>query len=465
MKSSGVGGQAVLEGVMMKYKSDYAVATRKPDGGINVIHGKCRSISERSVFFRLPVIRGVVNFVESLVLGMKTLTYSADFIEEEEDKAQDGDNKENSQGSSDNSEDNIKEKKESNNNLGIVLTVAFSILFAVGIFMVLPFFLSQLLHSVVESPTILALIEGLIRIILFTGYVLAISMVQDIKRVFMYHGAEHKSINCVENGFELTVENVRKQSKHHKRCGTSFLLIVMFISIVCFMFIHFENIWLRLLSRVLLVPAIAGISYEFIRIAGNTDNKIISFLSKPGMLLQRLTTREPDDKMIEVAIASVEEVFDWEAYQRWCRSEKARREEKAKKAKDGTAKKSRAQIREELLERERENKQRATERARQIQEMEKKEAELEKIAEEARKRKEARKAVTLQTDVQDEALTGLDHFLDLSGEPGTASQKIQEEDNIKSIKIKDINTNGRSMEKEGTVKKGGAKVINFSDYK
>ena len=383
MKSSGIGGQAVLEGVMMKYKSDYAVATRKPDGGINVIHGKCKSISERSVFFRLPVIRGVINFIESLVLGMKTLTYSADFIEEEEDKAQGGDNKENSQDSS----DNIKEKKESNNNPGIVLTVAFSILLAIGIFMVLPFFLSQLLHSVVESPTILALIEGLIRIILFTGYVLAISMIQDIKRVFMYHGAEHKSINCVENGLELTVENVRKQSKHHKRCGTSFLLIVMFISIVCFMFIHFENIWLRLLARVLLVPVIAGISYEFIRIAGNTDNKIISFLSKPGMLLQRLTTREPDDKMIEVAIASVEEVFDWEAYQRWCRSEKARREERAKKAKDGTAKKSRAQIREELLERERENKQRATERARQIQEMEKKEAELEKIAEEARKRK------------------------------------------------------------------------------
>lgn len=452
MKSSGIGGQAVLEGVMMKYKSDYAIATRKPDGGINVIHGKCKSISEMSVFFRLPIIRGVINFIESLVLGIKTFTYSADFFEEEEDKA--------SQGSSD-----IKGKKEGNNNIGIVFTVVFSILLAIGIFIVLPFFLSQLLHSVAESPTILTLIEGLIRIILFTGYILAISMIQDIKRVFMYHGAEHKSINCVENGLELTVENVRKQSKHHKRCGTSFLLIVMFISVVCFMFIHFENIWLRLLSRVLLVPAIAGISYEFIRIAGNTDNKIISFLSKPGMLLQRLTTREPDDKMIEVAIASVEEVFDWEAYQRWCRSEKARREEKAKKEKYGAARKSRAQIREELLERERENKQRATERARQIQEMEKKEAELERIAEEARKRKEARKAVTLQTDVQDETLTGLDHFLNLSGETATASQKTQEEDNIKSIKTKNINTNGRSMGKEGAVKKGGAKVINLSDYK
>ncbi len=460
MKSSGIGGQAVLEGVMMKYKSDYAVATRKPDGGINVIHGKCKSIAEKSVFFRLPIIRGIINFIESLVLGMKTLTYSADFFEEEEDKAsQDGNNKENSQDSGDNGniEDNIKEKKESNNSFGIVLTVVFSILLAIGIFMVLPFFLSQLLHSAVESPTILALIEGLIRIVLFIGYVLAISMVQDIKRVFMYHGAEHKSINCVESGLELTVENVRKQSKHHKRCGTSFLLIVMFISIVCFMFIHFENVWLRLLSRVLLVPVIAGVSYEFIRIAGNTDNKIISFLSKPGMLLQRLTTREPDDKMIEVAIASVEEVFDWEAYQRWCRSEKARREEKAKA---GSVKKSRAQIREELLERERENKQRATERARQIQEMEKKEAELEKIAEEARKRKEARKAITLQTDVQDETLTGLDHFLDLSGEAGTDSQKTQEVDNVKSI-----NAQGMDTGNESTVKKSGAKVINLSDYK
>jgi len=275
----------------------------------------------------------------------------------------------------------------------------------------------------------------------------------------MYHGAEHKSINCVENGLELTVENVRKQSKHHKRCGTSFIFIVMFISIVCFMFIHFENIWLRLLLRILLVPLIAGVSYEFIRFAGNTDNKIISFLSITGMLLQRLYTREPDDKMIEVAIASVEEVFDWEAYQRRCRSERAR---KAEKAKEGSAKKSRAQIREELLERERENKQRATDRARQIREMEEKEAELERIAEEARKRKEARKAVTIQADVQDETLEGLDHFLDLSGVTGTDSQKAQEE-----IDIKRINSSGRrgEGEKEKTVKKGRAKVINLSDYK
>jgi len=460
MKSSGIGGQAVLEGVMMRYKSDYAVATRKPDGGINVIHGKCKSISEKSVFFRLPVIRGIVTFVESLMLGIRTLTYSADFFEEEESKESEGGNNiENSQESTDNKEENTEEKKEGNNNFEIVIAIVFSILLAIGIFMVLPFFLSQILHSAVEPPAVLALIEGVIRIVLFIGYILGISMIQDIKRVFMYHGAEHKSINCVENGLELTVENVRKQSKHHKRCGTSFIFIVMFISIVCFMFIHFENIWLRLLLRILLVPLIAGVSYEFIRFAGNTDNKIISFLSIPGMLLQRLSTREPDDKMIEVAIASVEEVFDWEAYQRWCRSEKAR---KAEKAKEGSAKKSRAQIREELLERERENKHRATDRARQIREMEEKEAELERIAEEARKRKEARKAVTLQADVQDETLEGLDHFLDLSGETGTESQKTQEE-----VDIKSINSSGRGVEveEEKTVKKGRAKVINLSDYK
>ncbi|HBA96762.1 MAG TPA: DUF1385 domain-containing protein, partial [Lachnospiraceae bacterium] len=290
MKSSGIGGQAVLEGIMMKYKSDYSVAVRKPDGEINVIHGKCKSISEKSVFFRLPIIRGIANFTESMVLGMRTLTYSADYYEEEEAgmAVSDKDGKKNKTGK-----------------LETIFAVAFAIILALGIFMVLPFFLSQFLHTIIvfKSTAVLAAIEGVIRIVLFIGYVLAISLMKDIKRVFMYHGAEHKSINCVEKGLDLTVENIRSQSKHHKRCGTSFLFIVMFISIVCFMFISFENIWLRIVFRILLVPAIAGISYEFIRFAGNTDNKIVAFLSKPGMLMQRLTTREPDDEMIEVAIA------------------------------------------------------------------------------------------------------------------------------------------------------------------
>ncbi len=231
------------------------------------------------------------------------------------------------------------------------------------------------------------------------------------------------------------------------------------------MFIHFENIWLRILSRFLLVPVIAGVSYEFILFAGSRDNKIITFLSMPGILLQRITTREPDDKMIEVAIASIEEIFDWEAYQRWLRIEKARQEEKARRAKSGASKKSRAQIKEELLKRELENKQRATERARRIREMEEKEAELERIAEEARKRKEARKAVTLKTDLKDENLAKLDHFFDLSA--ATDGQEMEKKQN--GQKTEETKPAGVSAAKEdkknNTARKSGAKVINLSDYK
>lgn len=425
MKSSGIGGQAVLEGIMMKYKSEYSIAVRKPNGEITVSRGKCKSISEKSVFFRLPVIRGVVAFVESLMLGMKSLTYSADFYEEEEAGKQ-----------------LPKEEKNNNKeNIETICTVVLAIVLAIGIFMVLPFFLSQLLHNIVASPATLAAIEGVIRIVLFISYVSVISLMKDIKRVFMYHGAEHKSINCVENGLELTVENVRSQSKHHRRCGTSFLLIVMFISIVCFMFIYFENIWLRIGARILLVPVIAGISYEFIYAAGNTENKVLMILSVPGMLLQRLTTKEPDDQMIEVAIASIEEIFDWRDYQRRLRILKERMEERARKKAAGVPKKSRAEIKEELRARERENKLRATEYMRQLKEMEEKEAELERIAEEARKRKEARKAIPLQTDYKDDNLAGLDHYFD--------------RDVKKDVPDKEVN---------GTKKDNEVKIINFSDY-
>lgn len=458
MKPSEIGGQAVIEGVMMKYKSNYSVAVRKPDGGINVIHGKCKSTSGRPVFLRLPVIRGITSFIQTLILGVKTFTYSADFFEEEEDKADKiKNNATNNADSGNNGNNNIEQKQDngSKNNLGTILAVAFPMIMATVIFIVLPFFLSQLLNPLIASPVLLSVTEGIIRIALFMGYVLIISAVPDVKRVLMYHGAEHKSINCVEKCMELTVENVRKQSKHHKRCGTSFIFIVVFISIICFMFIHFENIWLRILSRFLLVPVIAGVSYEFILFAGKRDNKIITFLSIPGMLLQRITTREPDDKMIEVAIAAIEEIFDWEAYQRWVKSEKARKEEKARKAKSNAVKKSRAQIKEELLKRELENKQRATERARQIREMEEKEAELERIAEEARKRKEARKAVTLKTDLKDENLAKLDHFLDLSA-AATDGQDMEE------TKLKPAGVN---KARDNTARKGGAKVINLSDYK
>lgn len=295
MKSSGIGGQAVLEGVMMKNKDIYAVAVRKPDGEIAVDTKEYKSFSDKHPKLKLPIIRGVVAFVESLMIGIKTLTFSASFYEEDTDK---------------------KEAETSKKSEGITnfLVVLASVGIAIGVFIVLPYFISQFLGRSVESQTVLTLLEGLIRIVLFVGYVVAISQMKDIKRVFMYHGAEHKTINCIEHGHELNVRNVRRQSKQHKRCGTSFMLIVMFVSIVFFIFIRVSSPWLRLLLRLILVPVIAGVSYEFIRLAGKSDSKVVDILSKPGLLLQRLTTKEPDDAMIEVAIQSVEAVFDWRAY-------------------------------------------------------------------------------------------------------------------------------------------------------
>ena len=466
MKSSGIGGQAVLEGVMMKNKSDYAVAVRKPDGEIQIEKGNCKSDEDRAFILRLPIIRGVVNFGSMLVLGMKTLTLSASFYEEEEEA--DKKNKKDKD-----KEQAAKEKKES---IEMVLTVILSVVLAVGFFMVLPFFLSQLLNAHIASKKMLALIEGIIRVVLFVGYVMGISMMSDIKRVFMYHGAEHKSINCIENGFPLTIQNVRRQSKHHRRCGTSFLLFVMFLSILFFMFISFDNIWMRLLSRILIVPVIAGVSYELIRFAGNSDNPLVLLLSKPGMWLQRLTTREPDDEMIEVAIASVNAVFDWESYlneqkeQRKKSKEKKKAEkpkkdasqkpakkekpekniEKAKTKKnkidDNTAdkekeaagetsvkkgkkknKKSRAAQREELARREEEYRKRADERARRLKEQEEREAELERLAEQAMKNK-AKRHAAMQVENQeedDEILANLDFFFDegAADKGGVSSEK------------------------------------------
>ena len=300
VKPSGIGGQAVLEGVMMKNRDRYAVAVRKPDGEIEVEKGHCQSLRDKYFVCDLPIIRGVVTFVESLVLGMKSLTDSSKYYEDEEE--------ENRQ----QMDDAAKERHEK---IETTFTVILSIVLAVGIFMVLPFFISELLKSIIKSAKVLAVIEGIIRIILFIGYVFAISFVEDIKRVFMYHGAEHKTINCVEHMLPLTVENVRKQSREHKRCGTSFIFIVLFISIIFFIFIRVDNMWLKVLYRIVLVPVISGVSYEFIRLAGKSENALVNILSKPGMMLQKLTTKEPDDSMIEVAIASVEAVFDWKKFQ------------------------------------------------------------------------------------------------------------------------------------------------------
>mgnify|MGYP002770413866 FL=1 len=310
MKSSGIGGQAVLEGVMMRNHDKYAVAIRKPDGEISVKNWDTRSIRERNILLRLPIIRGVVAFIESLVLGIKTLTYSSGFLEEEEERSlQQG-------------ETQVSDRREVLEN---VLIVTLSILLAIGFFMILPFAVSELFRGKVHSQTMLTVIEAALKMLLFLGYVVAISFLSDIKRTFMYHGAEHKTINCVENGLDLTVENVRTQSRYHRRCGTSFLLVVMIVSIIFFMFIRIDNLWLRMLYRILLIPVVAGVSFEFIQFVGNSDNPVVLFLGKPGMWLQKLTTREPDDGMIEVAIASVEAVFDWRAYQAGIRKELSRR--------------------------------------------------------------------------------------------------------------------------------------------
>lgn len=302
MKMSGIGGQAVMEGVMMRNKDVYAIAVRKPNGEIEVKEETSVSLTQKNKFFALPIIRGVVAFVESLTVGMKALTYSSSFYEEEElppTKFETAFNR------------IFKDKADA---VMMALTVLFSLLLTIGLFVLVPFVGANVFDKYVESPVLLAMCEGVLRLILFIGYVLLISQMNDIKRVFMYHGAEHKTINCIENGYELTVENVRLQSKEHKRCGTSFLVYVMFISIIFFTCIQVENVWVKLVLRLLLVPVIAGVAYEFIRFAGKSNSKIMGILSRPGMWVQGLTTKEPDDAMIKVAICSVEAVFDWRAF-------------------------------------------------------------------------------------------------------------------------------------------------------
>ena len=301
MKSSNIGGQAVLEGVMMKNGDQYAVAVRKPDGEIALQKEVYDGIVKWKKLTKIPFVRGIFSFVDSLVLGMKTLSYSASFFEEEEEE-----------------ELTEKEaaKKEKQENLIMGITMACSVVIAVAIFMVLPYLLSNLLKPFVPGRFARTVIEGIVRIVLFIAYILLISKMKDIQRVFMYHGAEHKCINCIEHGMDLTVENVRKSSKQHKRCGTSFLFYVLFVSIIVCFFITTESPVLRVLLRIALLPVIAGISYEIIRLAGNTEHPVVELLSKPGLALQNLTTKEPDDDMIEVAICSVEAVFDWKKYQK-----------------------------------------------------------------------------------------------------------------------------------------------------
>ena len=302
MKSSNIGGQAVLEGIMMKNKDTYAVAVRRPDQEIAVDVQRYKSIIPWETCKKIPFIRGIFNFVDSLVLGVKTLMFSASFFEEEEDAELLTEE-----------EAAAKEKKEQRI---MTVTMIFSLVIALALFMVLPYWLSSLIGKNIKSRYVLTLIEGVIRMAIFLGYIILISRMKDIQRTFMYHGAEHKCINCIEHGLDLTVENVRKSSKQHKRCGTSFLFFVMVVGIILCFFITTRSPVLRVVIRLLLIPVIAGISYEIIKLAGSSDNVLVNLLSKPGLWVQNLTTKEPDDSMIEVAIKAVEAVFDWRTYQK-----------------------------------------------------------------------------------------------------------------------------------------------------
>ena len=303
MKSSNIGGQAVLEGIMMRHGDDYAVAVRKPDGEIFVQKEEYHSVIKWKALTKIPFIRGVFNFIDSMVLGIKTLMFSAEFYEEEEEVK---------------SEKELTEeeiaKKEKQEKWMMNATVAISVVIAAAVFMVLPYFLSSLLKPLMPSYHLRTLVEGFVRIGIFILYIALISRMDDIQRTFMYHGAEHKCINCIEHGLPLTVDNVRISSRQHKRCGTSFLFFVLAISIILLMLIQVESPLMRVIVRIALIPVIAGISYEVLKLAGRSENPIINLLSRPGLAIQKLTTKEPTADMVEVAIKAVEAVFDWKDY-------------------------------------------------------------------------------------------------------------------------------------------------------
>ena len=312
MKSSNIGGQAVMEGIMMRHKDKYSIAVRRPDNEIELKVEDYKCVFGNAKFLKYPLIRGVVSFVDSLVVGTKCLMYSAEIAGDEEDE-------EDKQKNAALSEEELAAKKAKEDKQFkwlLYVTVAVSIVVSVAAFMLLPYALASLCRRVGASEFAVTIVEAFVKLALFMGYMLLISRMKDIQRTFMYHGAEHKCINCIEHGLPLTVENVRKSSRQHKRCGTSFLFFVLAISIILLLLIRVESPLMRVVVRIALLPVIAGISYEVLKLAGNSENALVNLLSKPGMAIQMMTTREPDDDMIEVAIQAVEAVFDWRAYER-----------------------------------------------------------------------------------------------------------------------------------------------------
>lgn len=302
-----------MEGIMMRHKDKYSIAVRKPDGEIVCKVEDYKSVLGNSPIWKKPILRGISSFLNSLIVGTKCLMYSAEFFEEEAEE------KEKSSRSPKHREKTMtqeqKKKQEKKEQWLMYGTVAFSLVLAVALFMVGPYLLASLARNLGASEAVVTILEAIVKLAVFLGYMILISRMKDIQRTFMYHGAEHKCINCVEHGMPLTVENVLKSSRQHKRCGTSFLLLVMVVSIlVHFVFVFVPVMWIRVVGRILMIPLVAGVAFEFIRLAGNSDNPLVSFLSKPGLALQKLTTREPDASMAEVAITAVEAVFDWRAY-------------------------------------------------------------------------------------------------------------------------------------------------------
>ncbi len=291
----------MLEGIMMRNGGRYSVAVRRPDGEITVDVRDYHSIVPWRSLLKIPFIRGIFSFIDSLVLGMKTLMFSASFYEEEEGPAL---------------TEKEASKQEKQDRIFMAATVVLAVAVAIALFMVLPYFLSVFVEKFTSSRMVMTIFEGVIRVVIFLAYIFLISRTKDIRRTFMYHGAEHKCINCIEHGLELNVENVRRSSKQHKRCGTSFLFFVMIVSIIFCFFITAESQVARVLIRIALFPLISGVSYEIIRLAGNSDNVIVNLLSRPGLWVQNMTTKEPDDSMIEVGIRAVEEVFDWRTWQK-----------------------------------------------------------------------------------------------------------------------------------------------------
>lgn len=289
---SGIGGQAVLEGVMMKNGTGYAVAVRKEDGSIVLKKDKYEGILSGTPVRSIPIVRGFFVLIDSLVLGLKVTDYSASMYDPEETA----------------DPESPKEK------LITALIMAVSMVIAVALFILLPYTAASFLSGIIGSPGLLVVIEGILRILIFLIYISAISAMKDIRRLYQYHGAEHKCINCLENGLPLTVENARKSTRLHKRCGSSFTMFVMLVSIILFFFIRTDSHVMRIVLRIFLIPVISGVSYEIIRLAGSSSNPLIRLISGPGLWMQLMTTKEPDDDMIKVGIASVEAVFDWKNY-------------------------------------------------------------------------------------------------------------------------------------------------------